>query len=112
MVEYNYTLDNIFLSLADSTRRDMLRLLTIYEKMSIGDIALHYKMTFAGVSKHLKVLEQAKLISKKKKGRQQIVTLNSTAFKVADTYVKQYEQLWQDRFDRLDELLKDKEKLR
>ncbi len=108
MVEYNSTLDNIFLSLADSTRRDMLRLLKIYEKMSIGDIALHYKMTFAGVSKHIKVLEQSSLIHKKRKGRQQIVSLNSTAFKIADTYVKQYEQLWQDRFDRLDEILKER----
>jgi DNA-binding transcriptional ArsR family regulator len=105
MVEYDYQLDSIFLSLADSTRRDMIRLLNIYDKMSVGKIALHYKMTFAGVSKHLKVLEQAKLIVKSRKGRQQIVSLNPTAFKHADKYIKQYEQLWQERFDRLEIIL-------
>ena len=109
MVEYNASLDSIFLSLADSTRRDMLRLLKIYDRMSIGDIALHYRLTFAAVSKHLKVLEHANLIRKQKKGRQQIVRLNASAFQSADTYLKQYEQLWQDRFDRLEALLKEGE---
>lgn len=109
MVEYNQTLDNIFLSLADATRRDMLRLLNIYEKMTISDIALHYRMSFAGVAKHVSVLESAKLVTKQRKGRQQIVRLNASSFKTADVYLQQYQQLWQDRFDRLDILLNDKE---
>lgn len=109
MVEYNTKLDLIFLSLADATRRDMLRLLDVYKTMSVGQIAAHYRMTFAGVSKHLKVLERAKLIGKKRKGKMQMVHLSSTAFQEANQYIKQYERLWNDRFDRLEILLNEKE---
>ncbi len=106
MVEYNFALDNIFLSLADSTRRDMLRLLRVYDKMSVGEIAAHYHLTFAGVSKHLKVLESANLIRKKRRGKMQIVSLSTTAFKTANEFLSPYEQLWDGRFDRLEVLLK------
>ena len=105
MVEYNQTLDNIFLSLSDATRRDMLRLLELYKSMSIGQIAVHYKMTFAGVAKHIVVLEKAQLVRKKRKGKMQMVSLNAKAFKQADSYIKHYEQLWSDRFDRLEIVL-------
>lgn len=105
MVEHNLALDSIFLSLADSTRRDMLRLLELYKSMSVGQIAIHYKMTFAGVSKHIKVLESAQLVRKKRKGKMQMVSINAKAFKQADLYIKQYERLWQKRFDRLEILL-------
>ncbi len=105
MVEYNHTLDTIFQSLADSTRRDMLRLLRVYKSMSIGEIAAHYRLTFAGTSKHLKVLESAKLITKRRRGKQQIVSLSPTAFKTADSYLEDYRQLWQGRFDRLETLI-------
>lgn len=105
MVEYTATLDSIFLSLADATRRDMLRLIKLYDRMTIGDIAVHYRLTFAAVSKHVMVLERAKLVHKQKKGRQQFVTLNAYAFKQAEKYLHQYEQLWSDRLNRLDEIL-------
>ncbi len=105
MVEYTHELDSIFLSLSDGTRRDILRLLNIYEKMSVSDIAIHYRLTFAAVSKHLMVLERAKLIHKRKKGRQQMIRLNASAFQAADEYLKQYEQLWHDRFNRLEKVL-------
>jgi DNA-binding transcriptional ArsR family regulator len=107
MVEYNAQLDSIFLSLADSTRRDMIRLLSVYNSMSIGEIAAHYRLTFAGVSKHLKVLEASRLIRKRKAGRQQIVSLEAQTFKTVEEYIKHYEVLWNDRFDRLDALLKE-----
>lgn len=109
MVEYNSTLDSIFLSLADATRRDMLRLLNVYQSMSVGEIAAHYRLTFAGVSKHIKVLESARLVRKRRKGKMQMVSLNAKAFRQADEYIKHYEQLWNDRFDRL-EILLDEEK--
>ena len=105
MVEYNSTLDSIFLSLADATRRDMLRLLNVHQSLSIGEIAAHYRLSFAGVSKHIKVLESACLVRKKRKGKMQMVSLDAKAFRQADSYLKHYEQLWNDRFDRLEILL-------
>ena len=107
MVEYETQLDSIFLSLADTTRRDMLRLLNVYGSLSIGEIASHYRLTFAGVSKHVKVLESARLVVKKRKGQQRIVHLSPSAFKSADEYLKNYEAIWNERFDRLDKLLKE-----
>lgn len=109
MVECNLILDNIFQSLADGTRRDMLRLLRIYDRMSIGEIAAHYRISFAGAAKHIKVLESAKLITKRRKGKQQIVSLSPAAFKTADQYLEDYRQLWEGRFDRLEKLLNEEE---
>ena len=109
MVEYTTQLDSLFMSLADATRHDMLRLLNVYQKMSVGEIAAHYRLTFAAVSKHLIVLETAKLVRKKKKGKTVEVSLSTVGFKTADQYIKRYEQLWNDRLDRLDVLLNEKE---
>ncbi len=100
-----FGLDVIFRSLADPTRRDILQRVAKKE-MSIGDIAKHYNMTFAAISKHLKILEKAKLVIKRRKGKEQIVALSPVAFKEAADYLGQYEQLWNDRFDRLEQYLK------
>lgn len=109
MVEYNVSLDAIFLSLADSTRRDMLQLLQRFQSLTIGEIARHYKITFAGVAKHIAVLERASLVCKTKLGREQHVSLNATTIKLADDYLQQYQAMWQDRFNRLELLVKEKE---
>ncbi len=109
MVEYSLSLDSLFYSLSDSTRRDMLRLLRIYDNMTISQIAIHYKMTFAGAAKHLSVLESAQLIRKRKKGRTQIVSLSPAAFKEMSSYLEGYRDMWEARFNRLDTLLNKKE---
>lgn len=98
------SLDAIFRSLADPTRRDILRRVSKKE-MSIGDIAKPYKMSLAAISKHLKILESAKLILKRRQGKEQIVQLSPIAFKEAATYIAQYEKMWNDRFDRLEKYL-------
>ncbi|MCA9324427.1 winged helix-turn-helix transcriptional regulator [Candidatus Saccharibacteria bacterium] len=87
MAGYNQTLDFIFQSLAGGTHCDMLQLLCDYDKMSVVEIAAHYRITFASTAKHLKVLESAKLIAKRWKGKQQMVSLSPTAFKTADSYL-------------------------
>jgi DNA-binding transcriptional ArsR family regulator len=104
MVEYVSTLDNIFASLADPTRRDILRRVS-EQSMSVGQIAANYELTFAAISKHLKVLEKAKLIMKRRSGKEQIVSLVPTAFRDADEYLQWYRQLWEGRFDSLEEYL-------
>jgi DNA-binding transcriptional ArsR family regulator len=59
MVEYTLDLDNIFFSLADPTRRDILKRVSAKD-LSISEIADPYHLTFAAISKHIKVLEKAK----------------------------------------------------
>jgi DNA-binding transcriptional ArsR family regulator len=108
MVEYTLNLDSVFSSLADPTRRDILRRLT-REELSIGQIAKPYDLTFAAVSKHLKVLEKAKLIIKRRKGKEQMVHVAPWALKDAADYLENYRQLWEGRFDSLDKLLKEME---
>lgn len=105
MVEYTLQLDSIFHSLADPIRRDILRRVAECD-LSITELAEKYTISFAAVSKHLKVLEKAKLVIKKKEGKKQIVTLSPTALKSADEYLEQYRLLWQSRHDKLEQLLK------
>jgi DNA-binding transcriptional ArsR family regulator len=107
MVEYYPNYDELFYSLADATRRDMLRRLIDTRELTVGELAEKYRLTFAAISKHLKVLEKARLINKRKDGRAQIVSLNPVALKSVEDYIRQYEVLWTERFNTLDEVLKD-----
>ena len=105
MVEYIYNpLDAIFGSLADPIRRDILFRVSKKE-MTVSDIAEPYGVTFAAISKHLKVLEKARLVVKRRKGREQVVTIAPDALKEAAVYLKEYEKLWNRRFDRLERFL-------
>lgn len=108
MVEYSLGLDSVFGSLADPTRRDILRRVAGSE-LSISEIAADYRLTFAAVSKHLKVLEKAKLVVKRREGKQQLVQASPAALKDVSEYLRQYEKLWNTRFDALDDYLKRKE---
>lgn len=105
MVEYTLQLDTIFGSLADATRRDILKRVAKHA-LTVSEIAEHYKMTLAAISKHLKILERAKLIVKHRDGKQQIVALSPTTLKDAAVYLQYYERFWNDRFDSLETYLK------
>ena len=104
MVEYALSLDNIFSSLADPTRRDILKRVSNAE-LSIGEIAKPYDLTFAAVSKHLKVLERAKLIMKRRRGKEQMVSLAPRALADAAEYLDWYRQLMEARYDSLENYL-------
>lgn len=91
MVECSLPLDQIFGSLANPVRRDILKRAARKER-SIGDIAKRYKMTFAGISKHLKVLEKAKLIQKRRRGKEYLVRLEPKTLSDATSYLRQYER--------------------
>lgn len=105
MVEYTIQLDTIFASLSDPTRRDILARVARTE-MSVGELVKKYDMSFAAISKHLKVMERARLVNKRKEGKKQMVTLAPGALKSADEYLEQYREMWQSRYDKLDALVK------
>src|SRR3982750_1805027 len=96
MVEYVMQLDGIFGSLADPTRRDILGRLMGGE-LNVSEVAEPYDISLAAISKHLKILEQACLIRKRRQGKERIVSLEPAAMRQAAVYLKQYEQLWNER---------------
>lgn len=106
MVEYTFELDSVFGSLADPTRRDILARVARCE-LSVSELASEYDFSLAAVSKHLKVLEHARLIIKRKEGKKQMVALAPGALKSADEYLEQYRLMWQSRFDKLDKLMEE-----
>src|SRR5206468_9067439 len=97
-------LDTTFRALADPTRRGMLTTLALGDK-SIGELAEPFAMSFAGASKHVKVLEEAGLLSRRKAGRTHIITLNAEPLAEAERWLRQWEKFWTVRIDRLEALI-------
>lgn len=98
--------DLIFRALADATRRDIVRR-TLTAQASVSQLARGYSMSYAAVQKHVSVLEEAGLVSKRTHGRERIVTANPAMIARARALLDQYEVLWRSRIDRLDALLAD-----
>lgn len=67
--------DNVYKAMADTTRREIVRLLK-WKNMNAGDIAGHFKISKPSISRHLDVLENAKLITSERRGNQIIYSLN------------------------------------
>jgi len=103
-------LDTIFHALADPTRRGMLASLALGDK-SVGDLGEPFAMSFAGAAKHVKVLEGAGLIARRRAGRRQICTLKAEPLAQAERWLRQWEKFWDVRLDRLQAIVeRDKEK--
>jgi DNA-binding transcriptional ArsR family regulator len=106
MVEYSLSLDSTFGALSDPTRRDILRRVSD-DELSVGQLARFYDLTFAAVSKHLKVLEKARLIIKRRNGKEQLVSLAPQALAEAVEYIEWYKQFMESRLDALEIYLKE-----
>jgi DNA-binding transcriptional ArsR family regulator len=100
--------DGIFRALADATRRDIL-VRTLQEQQSVSSLARHYEMSFAAVQKHVAVLERAALVSKQRRGREQIVHGNEPTLRKAAALLDTYEQLWIQRATQITEVLSGEE---
>ena len=98
-------LSSTFAALADPTRRAILRRLSRGE-MSVTDLAEPFKMSLPGVSKHLKVLERAGLISRGRDAQWRPCRLNAGPLRDVADWVDHYRKFWQESFDRLDDYLK------
>src|SRR6476469_6428650 len=102
-------LDTTFHALADPTRRGMLARLALGEK-SIGELAEPFAMSFAGASKHVKVLEEAGLIDRRKVGRTHLISIDAKPLEEAERWMRQWERFWNSRLDRLQALVESEEK--
>jgi DNA-binding transcriptional ArsR family regulator len=97
-------IDRIFGALADETRRDILGR-AIRHEQSVSALARQYAMSFAAVQKHVAVLERAMLVTKERRGREQIVHANRATVGKAATLLDNYEQLWIERANRIADIL-------
>lgn len=97
-------IDRVFHALADATRRDIVRR-TLVAEQSVTQLAAAYAMSFAAVSKHIAVLAEARLITKRAEGRVRLVRADPAALDRAQQLLRSYEDLWRGRIDRLDALL-------
>jgi DNA-binding transcriptional ArsR family regulator len=105
-------LDASFAALSDATRRGVLEQLE-REDASISELADKFHITLTGMKKHVSVLEQAGLITTEKVGRVRTCTLGAGGLDAASAWIERRRQLWEARFDALDEIveeLKRKEK--
>ena len=107
MIEHDSpALDIVFRALGDATRRGMLASLSLGEK-SIGELAEPFSMSFAGASKHVKVLEEAGLVRREVRGRSHICRLEAGPLASADQWLRHYERFWTGRLDALERLLRE-----
>jgi DNA-binding transcriptional ArsR family regulator len=94
-------LDAVFRSLSDPTRRAMLRMLADGER-SVGELAEPFDMSFAGASKHVKVLEDAGLVRRTVRGRIHSCRLVAEPLAAADDWFTFYSRFWSNRLDDLE----------
>jgi DNA-binding transcriptional ArsR family regulator len=90
MVEYTLPLDTLFDALADPTRRDILTRLR-FQELKVTEVAEPYDMSLAAVSKHLRMLERAGLVEKRKAGRERYIVLQPETMLQAIEYLRQYQ---------------------
>ena len=106
MVEHNEPrLDAVYHALADATRRRMLRTLAAGER-SVGQLAEPHAMSLAAASKHVKVLEQAGLITREVQGRTHLCRLAPGPLSEAHDWLRFYEAFWTHHLGLLDGLLR------
>lgn len=102
-------LDATFAALADPTRRAILARLAAGEA-SVNELAAPFNMTQPAISKHLRVLERAGLISKGREAQRRPRRLEAAPLAQATKWLENYRKFWEERFHRLDALLVDLQK--
>lgn len=100
----SHEIDLLFHALADATRRDIVSRV-ILEEQSVSTLADRYDISFAAVQKHVAVLERAALVTKERRGREQIVHSNMNTIHGAGELLRSYEELWRQRAGRIADIL-------
>jgi DNA-binding transcriptional ArsR family regulator len=97
-------LSKVFAALADPTRRDMVARLTASDA-SVGELAEPYDVSVQAVSKHVKVLEQAGLVTRTGETQRRAVHLEAEVFDLMSKWIDRYQQQAEQRYRRLDTVL-------
>jgi DNA-binding transcriptional ArsR family regulator len=101
------TLDRTFSALSDPRRRDILERLQ-RGPASISELAQPFGISLPGVMKHVRVLEEAKLVTTQKKGRTRECRLGPEQMDEVTTWIERYRKQWDRRLDRLEALIERK----
>jgi DNA-binding transcriptional ArsR family regulator len=98
------SLSKVFAALADPTRRDIVARLAVADA-TVGELAEPYEVSVQAISKHLKVLEDAGLVSKTKVAQRREVHLEAEVFDLMTAWIERYRQRAEQRYQRLDAVL-------
>lgn len=95
-----------FSALADPSRRRIIELIATSGRLSATDISKRFDVSAPAISQHLKVLREAKLVDMEKKAQQRIYSLNTDSLSGIETWIKKLRTVLEERYQRLDDLLK------
>jgi len=100
---------DVFTAIAQPTRRSILEMLATGGQLTVSDISSRFRVSAPAISQHLKILREARLVRMHKRRQQRIYQINPEAVQQVEAWVKHVEALWSERFERLEELLKEEE---
>lgn len=96
---------DVFQAIADPTRRAILMLVTT-QSMTAGAIASNFDTSRPTVSKHLQILTECELLTQEQQGREMYYHLNPEKLKTIAEFIEPFRQFWDDRFNKLEEIMK------
>lgn len=96
---------DVFQAIADPTRRAILSLIAL-NAMTPNALAEHFKSSRQAVSNHIKILNECELVQQKQSGREIYYYINHKKMKEIDKWLEPFRTMWEDRFDKLDAVLK------
>lgn len=100
-------LDRIFMALADSSRRTIISELAARGELSVGEASAGLELSPAGVTKHVRVLEDAGLVRRRLDGRRHVLSLESTRLLLAEDWIDRYRTFWSQSLDRMADLARE-----
>jgi DNA-binding transcriptional ArsR family regulator len=106
MVESVVRLDRVFRALASEPRREILRR-AARARCTVTELADQFDMTLAAVSKHVRVLDEARLLTREQDGRRQWRRLNPAPLEAAQSSIAELQAFWNNRLDSLERFLRD-----
>ena len=95
---------DVFQAIADPTRREILCLIA-KKPLNLTSIAENFDMSRPAISQHIKVLDESGLVDIRKKGRQRFCSIRPQKIKEVDKWLEQFRQLWENRYNQLDQVL-------
>jgi len=99
-------LTEILRAVSDTTRRSLLTQLCQQGATRVTDLAEHYEMSLNAISKHLKVLEKAELVTRRTIGRTHLIEANLKRIALIEDWLKKLKSIWELRLEQLDEVIK------
>ena len=103
---------DIFYAVAEPRRREIVQVLAVNGELSASAISKKFNISAPAISQHLKVLREANLVTMKKSAQQRLYTINLEGLNEIEDWLKKLNDVWEARYDRLEELLEKENKKR